>query len=169
MNGCSQCSLCTTALMLLHAIVFLWSHLSVLMMGRSQEHSTVLNTFLRNHTTFMMKWLMHPPVLVQHQVFTLVKLKDSTSKVLGNAYHSLSPMVPIHLENTFAQTPDLHSHTALKLSGPISCLQATTMQSSIWGDIISMMSLLMTTALQMKILVWPLMSLILISMISTTT
>jgi hypothetical protein len=27
------------------------------MMGRrSQEHSMILNTLLRNHTTFMMKW-----------------------------------------------------------------------------------------------------------------
>jgi hypothetical protein len=45
-----------TVLMLLHVIISLWSHLSILMMGRrSQEHSTVLNTFLRNHTTVMMK------------------------------------------------------------------------------------------------------------------
>ena len=56
MNGHPQCSLYATALMLLHVIISLWSHLSIPMMGRrSQEHSTVLNTFLRNHTTFMMK------------------------------------------------------------------------------------------------------------------
>ncbi len=43
------------ALMLLHVIESLGSHQSVLMVGRSQEHSPVLNPFLRNHTTFMTK------------------------------------------------------------------------------------------------------------------
>jgi hypothetical protein len=56
MNCCPQYSLYTIALMLLHVIISLWSHLSVPMMGRSQELSTVLNTFLRNHATFMTKW-----------------------------------------------------------------------------------------------------------------
>jgi hypothetical protein len=55
MIGCPQCSLYTTALLLLHVIVSLWSHWSVPMMGRSQEHSPVLNTFLMNHTTFMIR------------------------------------------------------------------------------------------------------------------
>jgi hypothetical protein len=64
MIGYPQCSLYTTALMLLHVTKSLWSHQTVPIMGKSQEHSTVLNTFLRNHTTFMTKWLMHPPVLV---------------------------------------------------------------------------------------------------------
>jgi hypothetical protein len=51
-----QCSLYATALMLLHVIISLWSHLSLLMMvRRSQEHSMVLNNFLKNHITFMMK------------------------------------------------------------------------------------------------------------------
>jgi hypothetical protein len=45
MIGCPQCSLYATALMLLHVIISLWSHQSVPMMGRSQEHSSVLNTF----------------------------------------------------------------------------------------------------------------------------
>jgi hypothetical protein len=54
MNGCPQCSHYAIVLMLLHVIVSLWSHKSLPMMGRrSQEYSTVLNTFLRNHTTFM--------------------------------------------------------------------------------------------------------------------
>jgi hypothetical protein len=43
------------ALMLLYVIVFLWSYQSVPMMGRSQEHSSILNIFLRNHYTFMMR------------------------------------------------------------------------------------------------------------------
>jgi hypothetical protein len=56
MNGHTHCSLYATALMLLYVIVSLWSHLSIPMMGRrGQEHSIVLNTLLRNHTTFMMK------------------------------------------------------------------------------------------------------------------
>jgi hypothetical protein len=55
MIGHPQCSLHATALMLLHIIKSLWSQQSVLMMGRSQEHSTVLNTFLRNHSAFMTK------------------------------------------------------------------------------------------------------------------
>ncbi len=55
MIGHPQCSLYATALMLLHVIKSLWSHQSIPMMGRSQEHSTVLNPFLRNHTTFMTK------------------------------------------------------------------------------------------------------------------
>jgi hypothetical protein len=48
-----------------------------------------------------------------HQAFPLVKLKDSISNVLGHAYHSLLPMVPICLDHTFTQTLDLHMHTAL--------------------------------------------------------
>jgi hypothetical protein len=56
MNGHPKYSLYATALMLLHVIISLWSHLSIPMMGRrSQEHSMILNTLLRNHTTFMMK------------------------------------------------------------------------------------------------------------------
>jgi hypothetical protein len=47
MIGCPQSSHYNTALLLLHVIESLWSHQSVLMMGRSQEHSLVLNTFLR--------------------------------------------------------------------------------------------------------------------------
>jgi hypothetical protein len=42
-----------------------------------------------------------------------MKLKDNFTNALGNAYHSLSPMVPICLDHTFAQNPDLHSHKAL--------------------------------------------------------
>jgi hypothetical protein len=54
MNGHPQYSLYATALMLLLIIISLWSHPSIPMMGRrSQEHSTVLNTILRNHATFM--------------------------------------------------------------------------------------------------------------------
>jgi hypothetical protein len=46
-----------TVLMLLHVIICLWFHPSILMMGRkSQEQLMVLNTFLRNHTTSMTKW-----------------------------------------------------------------------------------------------------------------
>jgi hypothetical protein len=41
-----------------------------------------------------------------HQAFPLVKLKDDT-------YHSSSPMVPICLEHTFTQYPDLHLHMTL--------------------------------------------------------
>jgi hypothetical protein len=63
MIGCPQCSHYDTALMLPHVIESLWSHQIVLMMGRSLEFSWVLNTFLRNHTTFMMRCLMHPPIL----------------------------------------------------------------------------------------------------------
>jgi hypothetical protein len=49
------CSLYTTVLMLLHVIIYLWFHLSILMIGRKiQDHSTVLNTFLRSHTASMM-------------------------------------------------------------------------------------------------------------------
>jgi hypothetical protein len=57
MNGHPLCSCYATILMLLHVIISLWLHPSIPMMGsKSQEHSTVLNTFLRNHTTSMMKW-----------------------------------------------------------------------------------------------------------------
>jgi hypothetical protein len=63
MNGYPQCSLYTTAHMLLHVIRSLWSHHIVLMMRRSLEHSPVPNTYFRNHTTFMMKCLMHPLIL----------------------------------------------------------------------------------------------------------
>jgi hypothetical protein len=60
MIGHPQYSLYTTLLMLLHVIKSLWSHQSVLMMGRSLELSPVLNTFLRNQTTFMMRlWCIH--------------------------------------------------------------------------------------------------------------
>jgi hypothetical protein len=40
MNGHPQCSSYATVLMLLHVIISFWSHPCVLMMGRSQEHST---------------------------------------------------------------------------------------------------------------------------------
>jgi hypothetical protein len=50
-----------TTLMPLHVIKSLWSHESVPMMGRSLELSLVLNTFLWNHTPFMMRCLRHPP------------------------------------------------------------------------------------------------------------
>jgi hypothetical protein len=59
MIGCPQCSHYDTALMLLHVIEFLWSHQSVPMTGRSPELSPVPNTFLWNHTTFIMRCLMH--------------------------------------------------------------------------------------------------------------
>jgi hypothetical protein len=50
----------------------------------------------------------------QHQAFPLVMLKVNGTNALGHAYHSLLPMlVPIHLDHTFAQTPDLPLHTAL--------------------------------------------------------
>jgi hypothetical protein len=45
MIGHTQCSHDDTALMPLHVIKSLWSPQSVPMMGRSQEHSTVLNPF----------------------------------------------------------------------------------------------------------------------------
>jgi hypothetical protein len=48
-----------------------------------------------------------------HQPFPLVKLQDSDNNILGHAYHSLLPMVPIHLDNAFNQTPDLCLHKAL--------------------------------------------------------
>ena len=48
-----------------------------------------------------------------HQAFPLVKLKDNFTNALGDTYHSLLPMVPICLDHTFAQNPNLHSHTAL--------------------------------------------------------
>ncbi len=56
MDGHLLCSHHNTVLMLLHVIISLWFHLSILMMGRmNQEQLTVLTTFLRNHTTYMMK------------------------------------------------------------------------------------------------------------------
>jgi hypothetical protein len=48
-----------------------------------------------------------------HQAFPLVKLKDSFTKALDNTYHSLLPMVPIHLDHSFDQYSDLHSNTTL--------------------------------------------------------
>jgi hypothetical protein len=36
------------------------------MMGRSLEYSLVLNIFLRNHSSFVMRDLMHPPILMKH-------------------------------------------------------------------------------------------------------
>jgi hypothetical protein len=63
MIGHPQCSHYDTTLMLPHVIKSLWSHQSVPMMGRSLELSLVPNTFLRNHTTFMMRRLMHLPIL----------------------------------------------------------------------------------------------------------
>jgi hypothetical protein len=66
MNGHPKCSLYAIALMLLHVIVSLWSHLSIPMMGRSQEHSMVLNTFLRNHTSYIHdKMIDASPALIQ--------------------------------------------------------------------------------------------------------
>jgi hypothetical protein len=47
-----------------------------------------------------------------HQAFPLVKLKDSVSNILGHAYHSVLPMIPIRLDHIFPQTPNLHLHTA---------------------------------------------------------
>jgi hypothetical protein len=47
-----------------------------------------------------------------HQALPLVKLKDSVSNILGHVYHSLLPMIPIRLDHTFTQTPNLHLHTA---------------------------------------------------------
>jgi hypothetical protein len=55
-----------------HVIESLWSHQSVPMMGRSQELSLVLNTFLRNHTIFMMRHLMHPLILTWHTFMVMV-------------------------------------------------------------------------------------------------
>jgi threonine/homoserine/homoserine lactone efflux protein len=56
MDGHPLCSHYDTVLMLLHVIICLWFHPSILMMGRkSQEQLMVLNTFLRNHTTSMTK------------------------------------------------------------------------------------------------------------------
>jgi hypothetical protein len=87
-----------------------------------------------------------------HQAFPLVRLNNSVSNVIGHVYHPLLPIVPIHLDHAFDQTLNLHSHTAL-------IVQLHMTSSSIkhavinMGDIISTMSLLMTTALQMKILV----------------
>jgi hypothetical protein len=75
----------------------------------------------------------------RHQEFPLVKLKDDT-------YHSFSPMVLIHLDHTFAQYPDLHLHTILFDCCFWAILQATSIWSSTWGDIISMMSLPISTA-----------------------
>ncbi len=87
----------------------------------------------------------------KHQAFLLVKLKDSIKNALGHTYHSLSPMVPICLDHTFAQTPNLHLHTALtEWSNKHAVINM--------GNIISLMSQLMNTASWMKILVWSLMS-----------
>jgi hypothetical protein len=61
-----QCFLYTTSLILLHVIKSLWSHQSIPMMGRSLEYSLVLNIFLRNHSSFVMRDLMHPPILMKH-------------------------------------------------------------------------------------------------------
>jgi hypothetical protein len=36
-----------------------------------------------------------------NQAFPLVKLKDTISNVLGHAYHSLLPMVPICLDHAY--------------------------------------------------------------------
>ncbi len=43
-----------------------------IMMGRSLELSPVLNPFLRNHTTFMMRCLMHLPILTWHTFMVMV-------------------------------------------------------------------------------------------------
>jgi hypothetical protein len=48
-----------------------------------------------------------------HQAFLLVKLKDNTTNALDNAYHSLLPMVLIHLDHASVQNPALHSHPTL--------------------------------------------------------
>jgi hypothetical protein len=78
-----------------------------------------------------------------HQAFPLVKLKDNFTNALGDTYHSLLPMVPICLDHTFAQNPDLHSHTALfdHFQPCHAFQQQSLLRSSIWGDIISMTSL----------------------------
>jgi hypothetical protein len=72
MIGCPQCSHYDTTLMLLHVIKSLWSHQSVLIMGRSLELSLVPSTFLRNHTTFMMRCLRHLPILRWHTLMVMV-------------------------------------------------------------------------------------------------
>jgi hypothetical protein len=87
-----------------------------------------------------------------HQAFPLVKLKDNSTNALGDTYHSLLPMVPICLDHAFAQNPTLHSHTALFDMFPCHAFkQQPSIWPSIWGDIISTMSLPMNTALRMKI------------------
>jgi hypothetical protein len=83
----------------------------------------------------------------RHQACHHVKLnKDNTTSALGNTYHSISPLVPICLDHTFAQYPNLCLHRTL-----IDCFQAMPSSSKhlamIWGDIISMMSLPMRTDL----------------------
>ena len=88
-----------------------------------------------------------------HQAFPLVKLKDNFTNALGDTYHSLLPMVPICLDHTFAQNPDLHLHTALFDRFPCHAMPSSSKHvwPPIWGDIISMTSLPMNTALWMKI------------------
>jgi hypothetical protein len=48
-----------------------------------------------------------------HQAFPLVKLKDNFNSSHDDTYHSFSPIVPIHLDHTFAKYPDLHFHKNL--------------------------------------------------------
>jgi hypothetical protein len=48
-----------------------------------------------------------------HQPFPLVKLKDNFTSSHDDTYHSFLPMVPICLDHTFTQYPDLHLHTTL--------------------------------------------------------
>jgi hypothetical protein len=72
MIGHPQCSHYNTACMLPHVIKSLWSHKSVPMMGRSLDLSPGPNTFLRDHTTFMMRLLMHLPILTWHTFMVMV-------------------------------------------------------------------------------------------------
>ncbi len=112
-----------------------------------------------------------------HQAFPLVKLKDSGSNTLGHAYHFLSPMVPIHFDHTFNQTPNLHLHTVLihDLNKKPSTSRVFEAQST-KHEVINMGRYSFYNEspneycfMEMKILVWALMCLSLISTISTMT
>jgi hypothetical protein len=65
---------------------------------------------------YAMALYLHPLFHLTNRAISLpsfVKLKDSDNNILGHAYHSLLPMIPIHLDHAFNQTPDICLHKAL--------------------------------------------------------
>ncbi len=85
-----------------------------------------------------------------HQAFPFVKLKDNSTCSLNNNYPSFLPMVPVILDHTFAQYPDLHLHMTL-----IDHFHATLPNSKPSainiGRYYSIRNLPMSTALQVEI------------------
>jgi hypothetical protein len=85
-----------------------------------------------------------------HQAFFIVELKDKSTVLMATPTIAFCPWSPfvwtIHLSKTI---PFICTQTCLTI--PMMCLQAVSIQPSIWGDITSMTSLPMNTALWMKI------------------